>query len=59
MLRLLAVIAFVIGVILFAVFALNSLHPASELGWGLVAVAAGLACFALEGVALPGPRPPA
>lgn len=54
MLRLLAVIAFIIGIILFVVVAIGSPTDGATLNeWGFVAVAAGLACFALEGVSLP------
>jgi hypothetical protein len=54
--RILAVIAFIVATILFAVYALNTLANGPELGWGFVATAAGLVCLALEGVALPTPR---
>ena len=50
MFRILAVIAFIVAVVLFAVYALNTLADASELGWGFVATAAGLVCLALEGL---------
>lgn len=50
MFRILAVIAFIVAVVLFAVYALNTLADASELGWGFVAMAAGLVCLALEGL---------
>ena len=53
MFRILAVIAFIVATILFAVYAINTLTNAAELGWGFVATAAGLVCFALEGVSLP------
>ena len=57
MLRLLAVIAFIVAIILFVVVAIGSPTDAGTItDWGLVSLAAGLACFALEGVALPGPR---
>lgn len=54
MLRLLAVIAFLIAIILFVVVAIGSPADAGTIQeWGFVATAAGLACFALEGVSLP------
>jgi hypothetical protein len=52
MFRILAVIAFIIAVVLFAVYALNTLADSAELGWGFVATAAGLVCLALEGLPL-------
>jgi hypothetical protein len=54
MLRLLAVIAFIVAIILFVVVAIGSPTDAGTIQeWGFVAVAAGLACFALEGVSIP------
>lgn len=50
MFRILAVIAFIVAVVLFAVYALNTVSDAAELGWGFVATAAGLMCLALEGL---------
>lgn len=49
-LRILAVAAFIVGIILFAVFALASAPNLKDLAWGFVAIAAGLICLALEGV---------
>jgi hypothetical protein len=58
MLRLLAVIAFIVAIVLFVVVAIGSPANAPTIqDWGFVSVAAGLTCLALEGVALP--RPPA
>lgn len=54
MLRILAVIAFIIAVILFVVVAIGTPSDAGTIQeWGFVSLAAGLACFALEGVSLP------
>ena len=53
MLRILAVIAAIVAVILFAVFAIEITHPLNILGWGLVALAASLGLFELEGVSVP------
>lgn len=58
MLRLLAVAAFIVAIILFVVVAIGSpSNGATIQDWGFVSVTAGLLCWALEGVALP--RPPA
>ena len=58
MFRILAVIAFIVAVVLFAVYALNTITDSAELGWGFVATAAGLVCLALEGlpISIGGPR---
>lgn len=54
MLRLLAVIAFIVAIILFVVVAIGSPTNAGTINeWGFVSLAAGLTCFALEGVSLP------
>ena len=54
MLRLLAVIAFIVAIILFVVVAIGSPTDAGTIQeWGFVSTAAGLACLALEGVSLP------
>ena len=53
MLRILAAVAFIMAIILFALS--TGSDPGHDVTWGLVAVAAGLACFALEGVSV-GPR---
>ena len=52
MFRILAVIAFIVATVLFAVYALNTVADAAELGWGFVSTAAGLVCLALEGLPL-------
>ena len=52
MFRILAVIAFIVAVVLFAVYALNTITDSAELGWAFVATAAGLVCLALEGLPL-------
>lgn len=58
MLRLLAVIAFIVAIILFVVVAIGSPSDGATIQeWGFVSLAAGLACFALEGVVLPGNPP--
>lgn len=49
MIRILAVIAFIVAIILFAVAALGSTNP-HIFDWGAVAAAAGLLCLALEGI---------
>lgn len=51
MLRILAVIAAIVAVVLFAIYA-GGTQP-SDLGWGLVALASSLGLFELEGVSLP------
>lgn len=56
-LRILAVVAAVVAIILAAVFALNDTHPAGMLGWSLVAGWASLGLFELEGAGIP-PRGP-
>ena len=58
MLRILAVIAFLIAVVLFIVVAIGGNVDPHILDWGFVATAAGLLCWALEGVAIPVGRPP-
>ena len=59
MFRILAVIAFIVAIILFVVVAIGSNVDPHVADWGFVSVAAGLACFALEGLVpvgrLPGP----
>lgn len=57
MFRILAVVAFIVAVVLFAVYALNAIANAAELGWGLVSTAAGLVCLALEGLPITVNRP--
>lgn len=52
-LRILAVIAAVVGVILAAVYALSDTHPAATLGWSLVAGWSALGLLALEGTGVP------
>lgn len=52
MFRVLAVIAFVVAIILFAVVALASSVDPHVLDWGFVSTAAGLLCLALEGLPL-------
>jgi len=54
-LRLLAVIACVLAIILFVVEALNSTANPDLVDWGLAAFAAGVAFLCLEGVSI-GPR---
>jgi hypothetical protein len=49
-LRILAVIAFLIAIILFAFAAFASVPSAKDVPGGLIAVAAGLILMALEGV---------
>lgn len=59
MFRILAVIAFLVAIILFVVVAIGSPTNGATINeWGFVSVAAGLACFALEGL-VPVGRPPA
>jgi hypothetical protein len=54
-LRILAVIAFIVAIIFFILAAASSAFDFKDLAFGLVAVAAGLAFFALEGIPF-GPR---
>lgn len=53
MLRILAVIAAIVALILAAVYALSIDHPAATLGWSLVAGWASLGLFELEGASVP------
>jgi uncharacterized membrane protein len=51
MLRVLAVVGFIVAVILFVVVAIGSPADAATIQeWGFVSLAAGLACLALEPV---------
>lgn len=52
MLRILAVIAFLIAVVLFVVVAIGTPSNGATINeWGFVSLAAGLTCLALEGIA--------
>lgn len=49
MLRVLAVVAFIIAIVLFVVVAIGTPNNASTINeWGFVSVAAGLLCLALD-----------
>jgi hypothetical protein len=56
-LRLLAAIAFIIAIILFVIGGVATAVNLKDIAFGLVATAAGLAFFALEGVNFPTRQP--
>lgn len=57
MLRILAVVACIVAIILFALSTGSS--PGHDVAWGLVALSAAVGFLALEGAALPRSGPPA